>query len=266
MTADQMAEVERLAADLAAAQAECEALRQRIAAVEALIAERETHDRWRQNFDGSWASRPVVGIDEVRAALAAEPSGPREPIQWQGGTSMIAEGNTFTEWIDMSVQWYAEGDAPLTERCGREIVAWINAHGGEAQYVRLGEDTPDGWSGYPRIAIRSKDVWVYARPGDTVQMTGAGFAVEQDAGFRAVRAFRVVSEPSGPEPTTSDEPAAVVTFDGEPIEALIPSEPARCEHGKTEAHLIVPDDFLGIGAVSATCPGPAASGTPDGGR
>lgn len=67
------------------------------------------------------------------------------------------------------------------------------------------------------------------------------------------------------EHTASEEPAAVVTFDGEPIEKLIPSEVARCEHGWASRH----DHFrCNQDGERETfhCPGPAASGAPDGQR
>lgn len=55
------------------------------------------------------------------------------------------------------------------QRAGAEqIVAWVNANGGEARYVPNGEDTPIGWSGYPRIAIRTAYGWAYAKPGDRI--------------------------------------------------------------------------------------------------
>jgi hypothetical protein len=47
--------------------------------------------------------------------------------------------------------------------------------------------------------------------------------------------------PPGPAPGASDEPA-------------------RCSHGKTEAHVVRFDEF---GIASERCPGPAASGTPE---
>jgi hypothetical protein len=81
-------------------------------------------------------------------------------------------------------------DAPVTvnallEERAREIVAWVNANGGEARYERQGSP-----SGADRIAVRTINGWAYALPGWYVVMgetefggTGASWERERIRDF-----------------------------------------------------------------------------------
>jgi len=233
-----------------------------------------------------------VVIDRFDAALAAEPSGPPESMRWED-----SESSHYNERFAVEV-----------------VVAWVNANGGEA---RFNPPTAAGIDGITpahqgRIAVRdggpSAGGWVYAKPGDTVQMTDEWFNVQVSAeqGFTC-RVFRVVSEPSGspatddeieqrfqaarheaherysydddepsgPEPTTSDEPTehqleheSFGTWPcawGGSTECPIVAELTRrdavtCEHGKTRRHEV--ECHCGGVFHLGLCPGPAASGTP----
>jgi len=154
-----------------------------------------------------------VVIDRFDAALAAEPSGARDAVV------CVECGKEQTHRVcadcfagpPESMRWrkvdhLARPD--LGAIYAQQIVAWVNAAGGEA---RFNPPTAAGTDGITpahqgRIAVRdggpSAGGWVYAKPGDTVQMTDETFAVQTSTspgwgGARKVRAFRVVSEPSG---------------------------------------------------------------------
>lgn len=53
-----------------------------------------------------------------------------------------------------------------------QIVAWVNANGGEARYESQGAP-----SGADRIAVRTINGWAYAAPGHYVVMGSATFTV-----------------------------------------------------------------------------------------
>jgi hypothetical protein len=251
-----VASAEQKAADYHEEIVEAHAERDALAAV--IDKVRDALD-WRMRAD---APGLPIWVQNVRAALAAEPSGPPESMEWStAGTGYLA---------------------------AQAIVAWINTHGGEARYVPLGEDTANGWSGYPRIAVRTINGWAYAEPGDTVVMTDEWFAVQTGTspgwgGARRLRAFRVVSEPSGPEPTTSDNgsEAADLTPDGsaddcdhgggpatrcsfcEPTTSDEPRCPTECDPDcDADCHEVHQVTYKQQHAP-ARCPGPAASGTPE---
>ena len=78
-------------------------------------------------------------------------------------------------------------------------------------------------------------------------------------------------EQSAPETPSEDEIDPGIAFARMPRNArryaLAPAgsdEPARCEHGETGAHRMV-NLAANFGCAAVDCPGPAASGTPDGG-
>jgi len=125
-----------------------------------------------------------VAVNKVRAALAA--AGPSAPEP-------------------ESKQWWAGGAPGELASYANEVVHWVNANGGEARYFP-GPEMGNAGGEFPRIEIRTKDGRVYAKPGDTVQMTDEWFEHPDLANrnlIHRVRAFRVVSEPSAPE-TPSD--------------------------------------------------------------
>jgi len=128
-----------------------------------------------------WAVREVA---RLRVALAA--AGPSAP-----------EPDSIT-WD--AIPGLRDGITP------EDVVAWVNANGGEARYFP-GPEMGNADGEFPRIEIRTGPPrnLVYAKPGDTVQMTDEWFNVQVSAeqGFTC-RVFRVVSEPSG-SPATDDE-------------------------------------------------------------
>lgn len=86
-------------------------------------------------------------------------------------------------------RWNGEG--------AHEIVAWVNANGGEARYEQ--ESWPFGRSNIGHdayIAVRTIDGWDYAKPGHYIVMGSTTF---QDGGFMTPARFMRDFYPCDPE-------------------------------------------------------------------
>lgn len=102
-----------------------------------------------------------------------------------------------------AMQWGGREPALVVGENGAlEIVAWVNANGGEARYY------PDGVvgehpNGGPRIGVRTINGWAYAEPGHYVVMGTALFEVDHTAerGFKHLTCVSTVRDfyPCDPE-------------------------------------------------------------------
>jgi hypothetical protein len=77
-----------------------------------------------------------------------------------------------------------------------QIVAWVNANGGEARYEpATGALSNFGGRDFPRIVVRTINGWAYAKPGDHIVMGSAWFDVPwtkaSASGAIHLREFRV---------------------------------------------------------------------------
>ena len=149
--------------DARALLAEVEALNARLQAVQDLA------DKWERDAGPDSRARAVYGrqvlsvefaVAEIRAAAAANaPSGihgderpqPSEP-----------ESMVWTKDFRFDQKAVAE-----------EIVAWVNANGGEAQFVPRSFFADGG----PRIALMGSGRSVIAKPGDRIVKEADGFTV-----------------------------------------------------------------------------------------
>jgi len=144
---------------------------------------------------------------------------------------------------------FSKGFEQVRRRC---VAAEARAEQAEATIAAV-QSLADEWE---RKAGPESRAWsVFGQ-----QVVSVPFAVEQ------IRAALAAAGPSAPE-----TPSEVAVYcengihsvsSGEACPSCVSAssdEPARCEHGKTEPHLAP-----GVG-LEYRCPGPAASGTPDGG-
>lgn len=92
-----------------------------------------------------------------------------------------------------AMQWLKFADDALRTDEARQIVAWVNANGGEARYEPYGHGSPS----YPRphVAVRTADGWAYAKPGDWIEKTDEWFEyMRHGSTATRTRAFRVSGE------------------------------------------------------------------------
>lgn len=79
-----------------------------------------------------------------------------------------------------AMQWYKQNIEQYDPKArAQEIVAWVNANGGEARYAPAGGPSGPGegsYYGHPaRIAVRTINGWAYAAPGHYIVMGSAVF-------------------------------------------------------------------------------------------
>jgi|SRR6185437_4173255 len=61
--------------------------------------------------------------------------------------------------------------------CAYDIIAWVNANGGEARYGHPTGDESTTWQSGPFIAVRTINGWDYAEPGHYIVMGSARFDI-----------------------------------------------------------------------------------------
>jgi len=69
-----------------------------------------------------------------------------------------------------AMQWNGQAapGGPPNTHSANEIVAWVNANGGEARYMPSRDDCNNVDAQQARIKIRAVSGWVYAKPGDYI--------------------------------------------------------------------------------------------------
>jgi hypothetical protein len=74
-----------------------------------------------------------------------------------------------------AMQWCVSCAKYTPDICGGEVVAWVNANGGEARYTGTA-DPGRGTDPYAnRIAVRTINGWAYAAPGHYVIRSAVDF-------------------------------------------------------------------------------------------
>lgn len=90
-----------------------------------------------------------------------------------------------------AMQWPTNGgNDRFQQGLAEQIVAWVNAYGGEAAYFTASRSARAGFPSEPRIAIHTINGWAYAAPGHYVVMGTAEFNADLGPGItKHVRDF-----------------------------------------------------------------------------